>query len=382
MAGLYIHIPFCKSRCIYCGFYSTLYRDLCSDYVDALCRELELRKGYLKSGSVISGMESPEAWRTIYIGGGTPSLLDEQMLSKLFGAIDCSEAVEITMECNPDDITCEYADVIGRLPVNRVSMGAQTFSNDRLRFIGRRHSAADVALAVERLRKAGIGNISIDLMYGFPGETVDEWDRDIDMALSLDVGHISAYSLMMEEGTPLYDMLQRGMVSEVDEEVSLRMYERLIDRLNDAGYGHYEISNFARNGCRSLHNGNYWNETPYMGIGAAAHSYDGMSRQWNIDDVKEYIRSIGSGVVPMEIEELSMESRYNDFVMLSLRTSAGIDMEKMREEYGDESVEYCMSNARGFINAGGYLRVDGNRLMLTRKGLFVSDMVMSSLMKV
>ncbi|NPD93159.1 radical SAM family heme chaperone HemW [Xylanibacter muris] len=382
MAGLYIHIPFCKSRCIYCGFYSTVQRDLCSDYVDALCCELELRRGYFEEGAVVYGSFDYEPWRTVYIGGGTPSLLDGNMLSRLFGSIDCSKAVEVTMECNPDDVTQEYADMISCLPVNRVSMGAQTFSDSRLRFLGRRHSAGDVALAVERLRKAGIGNISIDLMYGFPDETLDEWQCDIDMALSLDVEHISAYSLMMEEDTPLYDMLMQGKVSEADDELSLKMYETLMDRLYDAGYEHYEISNFARKGYRSQHNSSYWNATPYMGIGASAHSYNGISRQWNVDDVEAYIRSISEGLVPMEIENLSKESRYNDFVMLSLRTPEGIDIERMRKEFGEEWVKYCMDNARGFIRVSGYLRVDGNRLVLTRKGLFVSDMVMSMLMKI
>lgn len=368
MPGLYVHIPFCKSRCIYCGFYSTTASSAARRYVDDLCREIELRKGYLG--------EPPT---TIYIGGGTPSQLPAGLLGRLFGGIDTSKAEEVTVECNPDDVTPGLAEALASMPVNRVSMGAQTFDDGRLRFIRRRHDAAEVAAAVACLRKAGISNISIDLMYGFPGETIEQWQADIEKALELCPEHISAYCLSYEEGTPLYSMLKNGTVSETDEETCRAMYYELADRMAAAGYEHYEISNFARPGFRSKHNSSYWSEVPYMGIGAAAHSYDGASRQWNVADINRYMLAIERGEVPTERELLDERERYNDRVMLSLRTSEGIDIGKLRHDFGEHYAELCLKAAGRYI-ADGLLERAGDRLRVARRGLFVSDMIMSDLM--
>ena len=369
MSGLYLHIPFCKSRCVYCGFYSTTDESLRQQYVDALCGELALRRGYLADG-----------WHTVYLGGGTPSQLSAAQLERLFAAIDTSAAVEVTMECNPDDITPDYARIIAALPVNRVSMGAQTFSDDRLRFLRRRHTAAEVAVAVDRLRQVGIDNISIDLMYGFPGETLADWQADIARAVDLEVEHLSAYSLMYEEGTPLYRLMEQGKVRETDEELSRRMFEVLSDRMAEAGYEHYEISNFARQGRRSRHNSSYWRDVPYMGICAAAHSYDGESRQWNVADLRQYILAIGRGKVPFERETLDADTRYDETVMLSLRTVEGIDLRRLERLFGARRLVYCLSSARKYIADGLLEQTAGGFLRLTRKGLFVSDMVMADLM--
>lgn len=370
MAGIYIHIPFCKSRCTYCGFYSTTRHELRQRYVDMLCRELMLRHQYIK-----------ERARTIYIGGGTPSQLSPAQLQQLFKALDTTAAKEITIECNPDDITADYTAALSQLPINRISMGAQTFSDERLHFLHRRHTALQVTQAVKLLRDAGIQNISIDLMYGFPNETLDDWHRDIDQALALDVEHLSAYSLMYEEGTPLYRLLEQGIINEIDEELSLQMYSDLIDRLVSANYEHYEISNFAKKreegSFRSLHNSNYWNQTPYLGIGAAAHSFDGQSRQWNTDDIDAYIQGIEAGRPVVEREMLDADTRYNDLVMTALRTCEGLDLSLL----SDGQRSYCLSQARRFLS-DGQLRLADNRLVLTRRGLFVSNMVMSDLMKV
>lgn len=370
MPGLYVHIPFCKSRCIYCGFYSTTDSCAARRYVDALCGEIELRRDYLG-----------EAPQTIYLGGGTPSQLSPELLSRLFGAIDTGKAEEVTVECNPDDVTPQLAQALAGLHVDRVSMGAQTFDDARLRFIRRRHNAAEVGRAVETLRRAGIGNISIDLIYGFPGETPGQWAADIERALALEPDHISAYCLSFEEGTPLYSMLRRGLVAEADEETCRQMYDDLACRMEAAGYEHYEISNFALPGRRSRHNGNYWREVPYMGIGAAAHSYDGGSRQWNVADVDKYIEAIRHGVVPMEREVLDERARYNDRVMLSLRTCEGIDLDKLCSDFGRHYLSVCLQAAGKYI-ADGLLERRGGRLRLTRRGIFVSDMIMSDLMDV
>ena len=368
MTGLYVHIPFCKSRCVYCGFYSTTLDTMKEKYVDALIEELRLRAA------------EGQKWRTVYIGGGTPSSLDGRLLSKLFSAIDCSYSLETTIECNPDDINDDLADLIADLPVDRVSMGAQTFDDDRLRFLRRRHKASDVACAVERLRRRGIRNVSVDLMYGFPGETMDDWLLDIDKALAIGVEHLSAYCLMYEEETPLFKMLKDGMVSEADEELSREMYYCLIDRLQSAGYEHYELSNFARDGKRSLHNSSYWSGIPYVGVGAAAHSYDGRCRQWNIDNLLIYINKVENGELPFTSELLTYDEKYNDMVMLSLRTKEGIDLGKMSLELGKEARDFCLEQARRYIRSG-LLVAEGGSLRLSRDGLYVSDMVMSDLMK-
>ena len=398
MAGIYIHIPFCRSRCIYCGFYSTTALDLRQRYVDALCREMEIRGTRNEEG----GKRNDEEIETIYLGGGTPSQLTPSQLRQLFIYINkvypLTSKKEITIEVNPDDVTDEYAAELRQLPVNRVSMGIQTFDDQRLRFLHRRHTARQAIEAVSILRAAGINNLSIDLMYGFPGETLSDWQSDISAALSLNVEHISAYCLMIEEGTPLHRMLQHNgdcplceQRSElqgdcpqcVDEETERSMYYTLIDRLTAAGYEHYEISNFARPGFRSRHNSSYWNGTPYIGLGAAAHSYDIRSRSWNIADINAYIEGIERGERLFEEELIDDDTRYNDAVTVGLRTCEGIDLNTLPKKYRD----YCMKNARRYLDDGLLeLSVVGNltspTLHLTRRGLFVSDMVMSDLIMV
>ena len=363
MAGIYIHIPFCKSRCLYCGFYSTTRSDLRQRYVDAVCKEWQIRANYLN-----------ENVRTIYIGGGTPSQLSSKQLRQLFDTIGTAE--EVTLECNPDDVTEEYVAILSQLPVNRVSMGVQTFSNERLRFLHRRHTAEQIPQAIGRLRAAGIQNISIDLMYGFPDETLADWHRDIEQALALKVEHLSAYALMYEEGTPLYRLLEQGQVKEADEELSLQMYSDLIDRLTAAGYEHYEISNFARPGFRSRHNSSYWHDVPYIGLGAAAHSYDGQRRYWNVSDLQEYIRRVENGISPVEDSEaITGWTRYTDRLTVALRTCEGLDLATL----SPDQRAYCTAAARRFLD-DGLLRADSSHLILTRRGLFVSDMVISELM--
>lgn len=373
MAGLYIHIPFCSSRCVYCGFFSTTSLSERQRYVDAVCREMTIRSGKHE----IQGTQID----TIYLGGGTPSQLSVHQLNQLFDAIyniyNVSDKAEVTMECNPDDITDVFADMLKQLPVNRVSMGAQTFNNQRLHFLHRRHKAEQVPLAVSRLRQAGIGNISVDLMYGFPEETLAEWHADIDAALALGVEHLSAYALSYEEGTPLYRMLKEGRVEELDEELQRQMYYDLKDRLEQTGYEHYELSNFARSkgSFRSRHNSSYWNHTPYIGLGAGAHSFEGRRRQWNVADLSKYMESIENGMIPANGEELDDDTYYNETVMTALRTREGICLSSLSSHYHD----YCLRQSQKYI-ANGLLRQDGDFLRLTRQGLFVSDMVMSDLM--
>lgn len=372
MAGIYIHIPFCKSRCIYCGFYSTTLLDLRKKYINAVCREMELRKNYIR-----------EPFSTIYLGGGTPSLLDEAELTKLFlyinNVYDVDRNAEITMECNPDDITPEFTNMLSRLPINRVSMGAQTFADSRLRLLHRRHNSDEVKHAVKLLREAGIKNISIDLMFGFPDESLSQWKEDISAALALNIEHISAYSLMYEEDTPLWKMLDTGKIKEIDEELSLTMFKELVCQLTDAGYEHYEISNFSRPGYRSRHNSSYWHQVPYIGLGAAAHSFDLNSRQWNVADLKLYIEEINNGIIPMEREELDNDTTFNDIITTALRTSDGIDLNALETRLGKRYRNTLISAAGKHIEQG-LLEIRHDRLRLTSEGIFISDMVMSDLM--
>lgn len=385
MAGLYIHIPFCESRCIYCGFYSTTSLKLRDAYVDALIKEMSLRP-------IHHELEEGEKIETVYLGGGTPSQLTGEQLIKLFDGINkylghFTRDMEITMECNPDDITEEFCQTLKQLPVNRISMGAQTFSNERLRFLHRRHNAQEVRIAVERLRNIGINNISIDLMFGFPGENIEQWASDIQEVISLKVEHISAYSLMYEEGTSLYRLLEQGKIEEIDEEMSRNMYDTLIQLLTKTGYEHYEISNFARPGYRSRHNSSYWHETPYIGIGAAAHSYKRIhkggqlfaTRSWNIAQLAQYIEKIEQGTLPSEKEELDINTRYNDLIATALRTSDGINIKHVAEEFGEELTRQLTSEAQKHI-ARGLMKIENDHLSLTPKGLYVSDDIMSDFM--
>ena len=379
MAGLYVHIPFCATRCSYCGFYSTTKLDLQDRYVDCLCREIALRKEYLSSYSTDSKAANTII-RTIYIGGGTPSQLSRYSLEKLFYAIDtyleCSPE-EVTMEVNPDDVTNDLAETISALHINRVSMGAQTFDDNRLKFLNRRHKSFQVERAIDILHEHGVGNISIDLMFGFPGQTCDSWKEDVRRAISLDIQHISAYSLMYEEGTRLYRMLKENMIKEIDEEVSLNMYNELINILCDAGYEHYEISNFAKKGYRAQHNSSYWHDIPYLGIGAAAHSYNIKSRQWNVSDINKYIESISHDTVPFTFESIDADTHYNDIVTTELRTSEGIDLSRLDDKY----VQYIVKQAARHV-ADKTVDINDGHLKLTREGLYISDMIMSDLMKV
>lgn len=395
MAGLYIHIPFCSSRCVYCGFFSTTQLDLREAYVEALGREMQLRAfSELSSPSTPSGLRSPSGpspsqIETVYLGGGTPSQLSGEQLQQLFYYIynvyNVSPQAEITIECNPDDVTVPFVATLSRLPVNRVSMGAQTFNDERLRFLHRRHRASQVGEGVQRLRAAGIRNISIDLMYGFPNETMDDWQADIDAALNLDVEHLSAYALSYEEGTPLYTMLQQGKVKELDEELQRAMYYTLKDRLEAAGYEHYELSNFAKKevrgercevSFRSRHNSAYWNHTPYIGLGAGAHSFDGHRRQWNIADIGQYVKAIGEGRVPADGEDIDEVTRYNETVMTALRTREGIHLDML----SPAERAHCLAQAGKYLDCGWLVQPDGQTLRLTRDGLFVSDTVILALL--
>lgn len=373
MAGIYLHIPFCKTRCIYCDFYSTTRSEMIDRYVSALCRELELRKSYLDNEQV----------ETIYFGGGTPSQLSKENFEKIFETIEreynLGNCEEITLEANPDDLNPEYIKMLASLPFNRISIGIQTFNEQTLRLLKRRHTAGQAIRAVKECRMAGFQNISIDLMYGLPGETPESWKADLEQAISLNVEHISAYHLIYEEGTPLYEMLQKHKVEEVDEESSVDFFALMIDRLTKAGFQHYEISNFCKPDMYSQHNSSYWTGKKYLGCGPSAHSFNGSTRQWNVSSLDKYIAGIEKGIPDFDIEELDVTTRYNDFVITSLRTMWGLSLNRLEEEFGTELKQYCLENAQTYLDSGK-LEIRDNTLFLSKEGIFISDGIMSDLL--
>jgi oxygen-independent coproporphyrinogen-3 oxidase len=344
-------------------------------YISALCREIEMRRDYLHS----------EPIGTIYFGGGTPSQLSADHFRQVFDAIERSfgpiSATEITLEANPDDLTPAYLQQLRTLPFNRISMGVQTFNDNTLRLLNRRHNAAQAVEAVERCRQAGFENISIDLMYGLPGETEESWLSDLRRAISLNVEHISAYHLIYEEATRLYQLLQEHRVSEVSEDSSLRFFGMLMDELSAAGYEHYEISNFCKPGLYSRHNTSYWQGIKYLGCGASAHSFDGESREWNVSSIHYYIEAIEQGSRNYEKEELDPTTRYNEYIITTLRTRRGANLDRIEQQFGTKMRNYCMKMAQPYIAEGRLIEENGV-IRLTRDGIFVSDGIMSDMLMV
>lgn len=373
MAGLYIHIPFCTKRCLYCDFFSNTEMKYKEPYLSAVIRELELRKDYLEGEPV----------ETIYFGGGTPSQLQAEDFSRIFEAIhrlfDVSPCAEITLEANPDDMTPGYVAGLQTLPFNRVSMGVQSFKEEDLRFLNRRHNREQALLAVDLCKKNGLDNISVDLIYGLPGQILEEWKQNLDTVISLDIPHISAYHLIYEEGTALYKLKEAGKITPVDEDLSVALFTSLIDRLTANGYLHYEISNFARPGMLSRHNSSYWIGKKYLGIGPSAHSYNGQNRQWNISSLPGYLQAIDKGVPDIEIENLDINTRYNDFIITGLRTMWGIKFNEIQQQFGKDKLIYCQKQAAPYLKQGLLIEKD-DTLTLSRNGIFISDSIMSDLL--
>ena len=373
MAGIYIHVPFCTKRCLYCDFYSNTEMKYKEPYLVALQQEMELRKEYLAGETI----------ETIYFGGGTPSQLQPADFSRIFDTIgrlfQVSDDAEITLEANPDDLQPAYVQALRPFPFNRISMGVQSFDDADLRFLNRRHDSRQAVRAVELCQDAGITNVSIDLIYGLPGQTVERWDRNLEAAIRLDVPHLSAYHLIYEEGTALYKLLEAGRVTPVEESVSVDLFTRLIDRLTAAGYLHYEISNFARPGSFSRHNSTYWLGKSYLGLGPSAHSYNQQERMWNVSSLPIYIAGMGQGLPNVEREPLPLETRYNDFVITGLRTMWGIDLEEMERRFGKRLADYCRQEAATYLRRG-LLSLKGTVMTLSRAGIFVSDGIMSDLL--
>ena len=354
--GIYLHIPFCKSRCKYCDFFSTTHMEKREQYVEALLCEWQDRKNELH-----------DPIRTLYIGGGTPSTLDIDSLQLIVDSLQVNTVEEITLEVNPGDVTEEKAAAWRKIGINRLSMGVQSFNDALLQLVGRRHTAQEARNAVAIAQAAGFDNISIDLMYALPSQTMVQWQNDVEEALQLCVQHISSYGLIYEEGTALTTLLEHGVIEAVDEDTEMQMYDYLVERLTANGYVHYEVSNFALPGRESKHNSSYWNDTPYLGLGAGAHSYDGQTRSWNISNLDQYIEQALSHRLQPEKEELTAEARHMERVMLGLRTNQGVAVEDIN-----------MAKAEVHLQQG-WLRQEGNRVIATTQGFHVLNRIIEDL---
>ena len=380
MAGIYIHIPFCKSRCKYCDFFSTTHLEKQSQYVQALLMEIQDRLPISNTQYPIPNSQypitnNPSPISTIYIGGGTPSTLQVKHLQAIVESLKNGapylqfkgKEIEITLEANPGDITAEKARAWREMGINRLSIGIQSFHDELLQLIGRRHNAEQARRAVATAQAAGFDNISIDLMYALPSQTMEMWKKDVAEALKLGVQHISTYGLIYEEGTALTTLLDHGVVEAVDEDTEMQMYDYIVAELTAHGYIHYEVSNFALPNRESQHNSSYWNDTPYIGLGAGAHSYDGQCRSWNISDLDSYIAQANTHQLQPETERLTDEQRHTERVMLSLRTNKGVAMNDIDN-----------NKAQPYIQQG-LLQQVGTRLVATTKGFHILNRIIEDL---
>ena len=375
MAGIYIHVPFCKKICSYCDFYKTAMLVLVPDFLSALNREFELRREYLQD----------EIVETIYLGGGTPSVLSTDQIRDIAEKIrqihPVSRDCEITVEANPDDLNEAYLKHLrDETPVNRLSIGIQSFNDNDLAILRRRHNAGQAVSCIEASQRAGFTNISIDLMYGLPGMDINNWNKNLKTAFSSGIQHLSAYHLTIEPGTELSRMASRGLLKETAEQESTRLFMLLGELAAEYGFIHYEISNLAKEGLISKHNSGYWLQQIYLGVGPAAHSYDRLSRQWNVSDVRKYINALDKGESFFEFEELDEGTRYNEYLMVSLRTMWGVNTDVIRNNFGDEEVSRFLNEIQRFLSEGLVVRKEGT-YSLSPAGWLISDYIIGRLIR-
>ena len=373
-AGIYLHIPFCKTRCTYCDFYTLTNETQIDNFVDAICSEAAIRS-----------VDTKENIKTIYFGGGTPSRLNKNQFEKIFEALYNNYTIdpeaEITVEANPDDLSEDYIKRLSELYVNRLSIGIQSFNDKELVFLSRRHTSQQAVNSVNLAQRYGFNNISVDLMYGLPNQTKEIWSENLKKTTDLGIQHLSAYHLIYEEKTKMYNMLKAGSIKPIEEELSTEMFSMLIDWMKRHGFIQYEISAFGIEGHFSQHNTSYWKNRKYVGLGPAAHSYDGYDRSWNIASLIRYIKGVETGKLERQAEHLSLNEKYNEFILTGLRTMWGINLNEMKTMFNDKLYNYCMENSQRYINTGK-LSIQDDTMKLTREGIFISDGIMSDLMMV
>lgn len=370
MSGIYIHIPFCKQACHYCDFHFSTSIKKKTQLVEMLCRELELRKD-----------EIGQQIQTIYFGGGTPSLLNSEELELIFKTIfkhfDVSENTEVTLEANPDDLSEEVIKMLDASPVNRLSIGVQSFFEEDLKLMNRAHNSEE-ALSSLKIAKQYFDNISIDLIYGIPGQSNEQWIENLNKALELDIPHISSYALTIEPKTALEKFIEKGKVKPVDDETYREQFDILVNKLTTNGFEHYEFSNYGKPGYHSQNNMAYWLGKPYLGIGPSAHSYDGTSRRWNISNNTLYIKAIEAGNLPQQTEKLSTTDSYNEYVMTRLRTKFGVSTDDIQQKFGEKYRNHFLKETGKFLDDGLMERI-ANTYHITAKGKFLSDGIAADL---
>lgn len=368
MAGIYLHIPFCKKACHYCDFhFSTLHENM-GEMVEAICHEIILRKNYL----------SDEKIESIYFGGGTPSLLNEIQLVKLIRILhetfDVVADAEITLEANPDDLTKENLLIFKTSGINRLSIGIQSFREQDLIVMNRAHNVEQALMCVKDAKEAGFENISIDLIYGLPDMSGDDWRKNLEIAFSLDVDHLSCYSLTVEPKTALAKMIQEHKVSDIDDAQSALHFEMLMDETAIHNFEHYEISNFARHKKYSKHNTSYWQRKKYLGVGPSAHSFDGDTRQWNVYNNSIYLRTLKNSEIPFEREELTGKDKLNEYLLTSLRTMWGMNLDFVKNNFGNDAA-FELEKKLSLLIDEQLVEVKDNNFILTRKGKYFADKI-------
>ncbi len=374
MAGIYIHIPFCKQACNYCDFHFSTSLKNKEAFLDALKKEIELQKDYLGTKKI----------NTIYLGGGTPSLLNQNELMQVFGTIDkyfkIHKDAEITLEANPDDLTKNKIKELKDTPINRFSIGIQSFYDEDLKLMNRAHNSQEAISAVKGAQDAGFENITIDLIYGIPNLTEHRWRNNLQNAFLLDVKHISAYCLTVEPKTVLAHQVKTKQIKNVDEQQSSEQFEIMLDAMKQQGFVQYEISNFCKDNFYSKHNSNYWLKEKYLGLGPSAHSYNGSTRQWNISNNALYIKGVEENKLNFELEELSDSQRYNEYILTSLRTIWGTSLDVISSSYGNNYQTYCLKEVEKYILSED-VKIEANKLFLTNKGKLIADKIASDLFK-
>jgi len=372
MGGLYLHIPFCRQACRYCDFFFSVSLRYVDAYVDSLVREIESRAGQLSGTSL----------ETLYLGGGTPSVLSLPQMERIVTAArknyEFNEDAERTIECNPDDLSPSYLEQLKALGFNRISIGIQSFHQRDLELMRRSHNAAQAEQSVMDAHAAGFEYITMDLIYGVPGQSLQQWEENISLALSLPVSHISAYHLSFEPGTVFDHWRKKERLLPVHEEESIKQYKLLRERLLGVGFDHYEISNFARDGQMSKHNMIYWSGKPYVGMGPSAHSFDGRKRSWNVSSLKKYMEGVSSGQSISETEDLSVREGYHDYLITSLRTKWGADPEQIRNRFGDELLYHFQQKSKSFLKDGSIWITD-DRLAIHPDHWLIADHILREL---
>lgn len=366
MSGIYLHIPFCKQACYYCNFHFSTSRQHQEEMVNCILQEMEQQRDYLAGATV----------ETIYFGGGTPSLLSDvqlqMLLERLHALFPIAEGAEITLEANPDDLSADRLKSLKAAGINRLSIGVQSFHEADLRWMNRAHDSQQAINCIKDAKEAGFKNMTIDLIYGGPTLSNEGWEANVKQAIALGITHLSCYALTVEPGTALDHFIAKKKMEPTDPDKAALHFELLMQWLKEAGYEHYEISNFALPGWHSRHNSSYWQGKHYLGLGPSAHSFNGHSRQWNVANNALYIKSIQAGEVPFEVESLTTSMQFNEYIMTTLRTSAGCNLEWVAEKFGKDRVLHLLTHSQPFIVAGKMERA-GETLRLTTAGRLFAD---------